>query len=146
MRFVLALIVVLAAGCSNEKRVQHEALAKTLEHPVSLLCATKSGDAAAEGKAAREAAEALVAIPPFADLVTEGMLVDVRKAARALLKTLGDACKDGDAQQCAEGRKAIGFNIDDVRSTVTRLGGNAETRSGVKMPVPTPDGCAKLPK
>ena len=83
------------------------------------------------------------AIPPFADLVTEGMLVDVRKASRALLKTLGDACKGGDAQECADGRKAISFNIDDVRSAVTRLGGNAETRSGVKMPVPTPEFCSK---
>jgi hypothetical protein len=167
MRRAIPLLLFAFAACSNERRAQHEALAKKLEAPMSLLCQATHKEsascvddcavraAASEGKAARDAADAFAAIPPFGDVETEGMLADVRKSARALKKAFGDACKEAPAadgpptdavRDCADARKLAGFNISDLNSVVTRLAGNAETRTGAKMPAPTPDGCAKLGK
>lgn len=139
---LVLLLLTLAPACSNERRTKHEALAKTLERPVSLLCEADNPDRG--GKAAREAAEALIAIPQVSDVETENMLAAVRKSARALVGALGDACKDEDAARCAEARKNASFNVGDLKSAVTRLGSNAELRTGAKMPVPTPEGCATL--
>jgi hypothetical protein len=147
--------------------VKHEALAKTLESPVSLLCTTSHPEAggcdadcaarvaAGEGKAARDAAEALAAIPPFSDPETEARLAEVRKSARALRGALAGACQgapapDGpptdDVQRCAEARSQLGWNINDLRGATTRLASNVEVRTGAKMPAPTPEGCTKLSK
>jgi hypothetical protein len=158
-------VVVVTFACSNERRAQHEALAKSLERPVSLLCATSHPEAggcdadcaarvaAGEGKAARDAAEGLASIPPVSDPATEGLLADVRKSARAVQRAFGGACKeappaDGAAtdavKACAEMRAQVGWNVNDLRAALTRFGSNAELHSGVAMPVPTPEGCAKL--
>jgi len=163
VRRAFSLLALLVA-CSNEKRAQHESLAKSLEKPVALLCKSSGPEAggcdadcttraaALEGKNARDAADALAALPPFADPATEGMLGDVRKSARALQRGFGAACKDAppdgpptDAvKACADARKEVGFNVGDLRSVLTRFGSNAELHGGVPMPVPTPEGCAKL--
>jgi hypothetical protein len=147
--------------------VQHEALARQLETPVAFLCKTSPPDAgtgacdadcavrgaAAEGKAARDAAEALVAIPPSSDADTESKLADVRKSARELRRAFAGACQappppngpPTDAvQRCADARKQLEWNINDLRAAATRLAGNVEVRTGVKMPSPTPEHCAKL--
>ncbi len=165
MRRELLVLVVLTVACSNERRAQHEALAKSLEPSVALLCKTSQPEAggcdadcaaraaAREGKSARDAAEGLAAIAPFADPATEGQLAEVRKSARALQKALGKDCTDAPppdgpatdtVKACATARNEVGWNVNDLRATLTRFASNAEVHSGVKFPAPTPDGCAKL--
>ncbi len=147
-------VALLALGCNRERTARHEALAKVLAAPATLLCGeSKEGggcyadcqtrNAADHGASVVAAAKLVSSIPTFADPETEALLADVRAAGELAHESLVAACPKRidtsgpigpEVERCAEAARAHRARIDAFIDAFQRLTTGARERTGVEMP------------
>lgn len=157
---VLALVLMLAA-CKREVTRQHEALAIALKEPFGLLCAMDPHEgggchgmcqtwaAVNQAHDYAVASQALANVSPFADPVTEKLLVTVRDRAQGVGAVLGNVCLTNFAElkdrphdseslprimTCAEAATKSGPAVAQLRAALSELATQTKARTGIALP------------
>jgi hypothetical protein len=149
------------SSCKREVTQQHEELARTLQEPLTLLCAMDPHEgggcvgmcqmwaAVNQAHDYAVASQLLFNLAPFADPATETLLAHVRARAQGVGAVLGNVCltnftelkdRPHDSESlprittCAEAEAKSGPAVAELRSALDELATQTKARTAVALP------------